>query len=312
MISRRSIRIKVLQGLYSQLLLNDESVEQAKKIYDESIQDVLEVNLIYLNYIYHTFGYIKEYSEQQQQKFLISKDERDIDTGGLLNSKLYEVLSKDELFHKSIKKYKLEQYIQTEYVKKMFNELIASNEYKEFILTRNSQTEYNLYNSFFKRILFKNEDLMDYLEANYANIEEDADLVHFTLKRSIKSMIDQQAITLSYGFEETKALKEFAYNLIQVTLEQHADYVKYIQPKLKGWDIQRIPILDKLIIKMAMSEMLHFPTIPLKVTVNEYIDLTKLFCSAKSKDFVNGIMDRIMRELQNQGRILKTGRGLDE
>ena len=60
-----------------------------------------------------------------------------------------------------------------------------------------------------------------------------------------------------------------------------------------------------------MSEMLHFPAIPLKVSVNEYIDLTELFCSVKSKDFVNGIMDRIMREMQSQGKILKTGRGLD-
>ena len=87
--------------------------------------------------------------------------------------------------------------------------------------------------------------------------------------------------------------------------------MQIIKPKLKGWEAERIPILDMTIIKMAMSEMIHFATIPLKVTVNEYIDLTKLFCSVKSKDFVNGIMDRIMRDLQSQGKILKTGRGLD-
>ena len=193
----------------------------------------------------------------------------------------------------------------------MFNELLTTQEYKEFILTRKAQTEYNLYNSFFKKILFKNEDLIDYLESSYANIEEDADLVHFTLKRSIKAIIENRPIEISFGLTETKELKEFAYNLIRVTLEQHQEYMKLIKPKLKGWDAERIPILDMTIIKMSISEMLHFPTIPLKVSVNEYIDLTKLFCSEKSKDFVNGILDRIMRDLQFQGKILKTGRGLE-
>jgi len=310
MISRRSIRIKVLQAIYSQLLLNDTNVIEAKNVYDRSIQDVLEINLIYLNYFFETFKYIEEYSVQQSQMYLLSDEEKNINTS-LIDAHLFVYLKGNAQFHKLVKKYKLAQYIQTEYIKKMFTELMNTQEYKEFILSRKPQTEYNLYNSFFKKILFKNEDLIDYLESYYANIEEDADLVHFTLKRSIKAIIENSPLDISFGIEETKELKDFAYNLVKVTLEQHLDYMKIIKPKLKGWEAERIPILDMTIIKMAMSEMLHFATIPLKVTVNEYIDLTKLFCSVKSKDFVNGIMDRIMRDLQFQGKILKTGRGLD-
>lgn len=310
MISRRSIRIKVLQAIYSQLLLNNENVEEAKDVYDKSIQDVLEINVIYLLYFFQTFKYIEEYSAQKSQMYLLSEEEKKVNTS-LIDAQLYIYLKDNQAFHKLVKKYKSEQYIQSEYVKKMFAELLATQEYKEYVLTRKPQTEYNLYNSFFKKILFKNEDLMDYLESYFANIEEDADLVHFTLKRSIKSVIEKSELNISFGIEEVKELKDFAYNLIKVTLKQHHDYMKLIKPKLKGWEAERIPILDMTIIKMAISEMLHFPTIPLKVSVNEYIDLTKLFCSVKSKDFVNGIMDRIMRELQTQGKILKTGRGLE-
>lgn len=310
MISRRSIRIKVLQAIYSQLLLNDTNTEEAKNVYDRSIQDVVEINLIFLNYFYLTFKYVEEYSVQQSQMYLLTDEEKNINTS-LLDADLYLYLQNNAQFHKLLKKYKLEQYIQTEYVKKMFTELLKTQEYKEFILSRKIQTEYNLYNVFFKKILFSNEDLLDYIESYYANIEEDADLVHFTLKRSIKAIIESRPLEISYGLEETKELKNFAYDLIKVTLEQHLEYMQIIKPKLKGWEAERIPILDMTIIKMAMSEMLHFATIPLKVTVNEYIDLTKLFCSVKSKDFVNGIMDRIMRDLQSQGKILKTGRGLD-
>ena len=310
MISRRSIRIKVLQAIYSQLLLNDTNTEGAKNVYDRSIQDVIEINLIFLNYFYLTFKYVEEYSVQQSQMYLLTDEEKNINTS-LLDADLYLYLQNNAEFHKLLKKYKLDQYIQTEYVKKMFAELLKTQEYKEFILSRKTQTEYNLYNAFFKKILFSNEDLLDYLESYYANIEEDADLVHFTLKRSIKAIIESRPLEISYGLEETKELKNFAYDLIKVTLEQHLEYMEIIKPKLKGWEAERIPILDMTIIKMAMSEMIHFSTIPLKVTVNEYIDLTKLFCSVKSKDFVNGIMDRIMRDLQSQGKILKTGRGLD-
>ena len=310
MISRRSIRIKVLQAIYSQLLLNDTNTEEAKNVYDRSIQDVVEINLIFLNYFYLTFKYVEEYSVQQSQMYLLTEEEKNINTS-LLDADLYLYLQNNAQFHKLLKKYKLEQYIQTEYVKKMFTELLKTQEYKEFILSRKIQTEYNLYNVFFKKILFSNEDLLDYIESYYANIEEDADLVHFTLKRSIKAIIESRPLEISYGLEETKELKNFAYDLIKVTLEQHLEYMQIIKPKLKGWEAERIPILDMTIIKMAMSEMIHFATIPLKVTVNEYIDLTKLFCSVKSKDFVNGIMDRIMRDLQSQGKILKTGRGLD-
>lgn len=310
MISRRSIRIKVLQAIYSQLLLNDTNTEEAKNVYDRSIQDVVEINLIFLNYFYLTFKYVEEYSVQQSQMYLLTDEEKNINTS-LLDADLYLYFQNNSQFHKLLKKYKLEQYIQTEYVKKMFTELLKTQEYKEFILSRKIQTEYNLYNVFFKKILFSNEDLLDYIESYYANIEEDADLVHFTLKRSIKAIIESRPLEISYGLEETKELKNFAYDLIKVTLEQHLEYMQIIKPKLKGWEAERIPILDMTIIKMAMSEMIHFATIPLKVTVNEYIDLTKLFCSVKSKDFVNGIMDRIMRDLQSQGKILKTGRGLD-
>jgi N utilization substance protein B len=310
MISRRSIRIKVLQAIYSQLLLNDTNTEEAKNVYDRSIQDVVEINLIFLNYFYLTFKYVEEYSVQQSQMYLLTDEEKNINTS-LLDADLYLYLQNNAQFHKLLKKYKLDQYIQTEYVKKMFTELLKTQEYKEFILSRKIQTEYNLYNVFFKKILFSNEDLLDYIESYYANIEEDADLVHFTLKRSIKAIIESRPLEISYGLEETKELKNFAYDLIKVTLEQHLEYMQIIKPKLKGWEAERIPILDMTIIKMAMSEMIHFATIPLKVTVNEYIDLTKLFCSVKSKDFVNGIMDRIMRDLQSQGKILKTGRGLD-
>lgn len=310
MISRRSIRVKVLQALYSQIIIQKDSELEAIEVYDKSIIEVLQVNLCYLLYATETIGYIKEYAKQQREKHLISDADKVFDQAAL-NMKFYTHLTSNELFAKSIKKYKIDLLIQSEFVRIMFFELIKLREYNAFVQDPTDINEYYLLNTFFKRILFKNEDLIEYLESSYANVEEDADLVHFTLKRSIKVLIDGKPLMISLGFEEMKSLKDFAYNLTKITLKKQGEYSKIIDPKLVGWDADRIPVLDMTIIKMAMSEMLHFPTIPLKVTVNEYIDLSKIFCSVKSKDFVNGIMDRIMKELQAENKILKTGRGLD-
>lgn len=310
MISRRSIRIKVLQALYSQIILQKEDEKEAISIYDKSIKEVLEVNLCYILYAIETIGYIKEYARQQQEKYLISDAEKNINTN-VLKTEFYSYFTQHDFFLKNIKKFKIDLLIQSEFVRSMFFDFIKLREYKEYIESPTKENEYLLLNTFFKRILFKNEDLIAYLESSYANVEEDADLVHFSLKRSIKALIDGKPFMVSLGFDEMKNLEEFAYSLTKITLKNQDDYNKIIEPKLIGWDAERIPILDMTIIKMAISEMLHFPTIPLKVTVNEYIDLSKIFCSVKSKDFVNGIMDRIMKELLSEGKILKTGRGLD-
>lgn len=310
MISRRSIRIKVLQALYSQVLHDNNDAKAAIEIYDKSIKEVVEVNLVYLLYAKEILGYVETYAAQQGGKYLITEKEKYVNVD-LLKSDFYAFLTNNLDFQKAIKKYKIEQYIQSEFVRAMFFELMKLKEYELFLKDLTKENESNLMQAFCKRILFRNEDLKNYLEAYYANIEEDSDLVHFTLRRCFRSMVDKGTLVISLGFDEMKSLESFAYNLIKVTLKNQGDYMKIIEPKLIGWDADRIPILDLMLVKLAMSEMLHFELIPLKVTVNEYIDLAKMFCSVKSKDFINGIMDRIMKEFQAEGKINKKGRGLE-
>lgn len=310
MISRRSIRIKVLQALYSQVLSGDKDAKDAIEIYRKSILDVLDVNLIYLLYIVEVIGYVQEYAKQQGGKYLINEEEKYVNTN-ILKGSFYRYFSENQEYQKQIKKQKTANYIQSEFVRAMFFEFIKLKEYKDYIADSSIANESILIQAFCKRILFRNEDLKNYLESYYANVEEDSDLVHFTLRRSLRDMVEQPSLTISLGHSEMKALESFAIELIRKTIEHRSEYIAIIEPKLVGWELDRIPVLDMLIIQMAMTEMLYFETIPLKVTVNEYIDLSKMFCSLKSKDFINGIVDRIMKELLAQGRIVKKGRGLN-
>lgn len=310
MISRRSIRIKVLQALYSQILLDDTDIDRAFQLYQESIGEVLEVNLVYLSYMHTSVGYVLEFAKQQSGKYLINEKDKFVDTQ-ITNGVVYRYLAEKIDFQKQAKKSKTENYIQSEYVRILFQEMILLEEYKAYTLEPTLQNEAKFYQAFCKRILFRNDDIKNYLESYFANIEEDSDLNHFALRRSFKVMQDKGELNISLGYSEMKYLESFANDLIRTTLTHQKEYMDIIEPKLIGWEADRIPILDLLLIKLAISEMLYFESIPLKVTVNEYIDLSKIFCSVKSKDFVNGIMDRIMKELQEAGRITKSGRGLE-
>src|SRR5690606_29528490 len=114
-------------------------------------------------------------------------------------------------------------------------------------------------------------------------------------------------LALSANWEEDKTFYEELY---QKTVEKDSDLEKIASEKIKNWDIERLATLDRIILMMAISEMMHFPSIPVKVSINEYIELSKLYSTPKSKQFVNGILDKLAEDLIRKGLIRKSGRGL--
>jgi transcription antitermination protein NusB len=110
----------------------------------------------------------------------------------------------------------------------------------------------------------------------------------------------------------TKEQEQFAVELFNTVVDESELLQSFIEPHLENWDADRIAILDMILMKMTLAEILHFPTIPIKVSINEYIEIAKLYSTPKSKDFINGILDKVMKLLRKEGKITKTGRGLVE
>ena len=119
--------------------------------------------------------------------------------------------------------------------------------------------------------------------------------------------IDEILPEIAINWEEDK---EFFENIFNFTIENAMESKALIAEKTKNWDIERLAFTDKVIISMALAEMIHFPSIPVKVTINEYIDISKTYSTPKSKQFVNGLLDVLSKELMDQGKIRKSGRGL--
>jgi transcription antitermination protein NusB len=107
-----------------------------------------------------------------------------------------------------------------------------------------------------------------------------------------------------------ETVRQFGEELLKRTCQEDKALFDLIDPMLKNWDSERVAILDMIMIKMALCELMHFPTIPVKVTLNEFVEISKVYSSDKSKDFINGILDRLMKKLIKEDLIVKEGRGL--
>ncbi|MEJ2003415.1 MAG: transcription antitermination factor NusB [Cyclobacteriaceae bacterium] len=172
------------------------------------------------------------------------------------------------------------------------------------------ETEFKFVSSMIKTIIFKNEVIDKFLEERDLNWTEDKTIVKSLTFKTSKKFYEEDILELqeiSYNWEEDKA---FFTELYDNALEAEKEYESLIAEKTRNWDIERIALTDRIIIEMAIAEMINFSSIPVKVTINEYIEVAKKYSTPKSKQFINGILDVLSNELTNLGVIKKSGRGL--
>lgn len=165
-------------------------------------------------------------------------------------------------------------------------------------------------NHLVRDVIFKHQVIETYLEENDLNWAEDKSIVKSLTTKTVKGFAEDSAIELqdiSYNWEDDK---EFFQDLFVQTAEVEKEYESLIAGKTRNWDIERIATTDRIALEMAIAEMINFPSIPVKVTINEYIELVKKYSTPKSKQFINGVLDVIAEELLHEGVIRKSGRGL--
>jgi len=195
--------------------------------------------------------------------------------------------------------------------------------YKELIRNDKTFIEYldkpeTAYSDDFEIVLhlvkatFKNDFFSSYMEEKDINWTENKLIVRSMVLKTIKEINEEspedfELTELSYNWEDDKA---FFIKLYDETLDLDSEYKEMIALRTKNWDIDRLAAVDRISLEMGVTEMLNFPSIPVKVTINEYIELVKNYSTPKSKQFINGILDTISKELIDQGKIKKSGRGL--
>ena len=180
------------------------------------------------------------------------------------------------------------------------------------ILEADYETDLELLRHLYKNFVFKGETLPRQLETDDLNWEENRPIVRNLVLKTFKMLPyvadeKQELMNLSANWIEDR---EFAEALYKQTLVDDDKFEQLIAASVQNWDVERVALLDKIILKMALCEMQLFRGIPVKVTINEYIEISKLYSTPKSKEFVNGVLDKMAQDLVARGDIRKSGRGL--
>jgi N utilization substance protein B len=201
-------------------------------------------------------------------------------------------------------------------IKEWFREYIKPSETHQAYLSIAAPTleqDFDAVDELLKKIIFKNEVILNFFSEKDLNWTENKAVVRSLAAKVLKNAslpetdLAEPMPEIAINWEEDK---EFFENIFNFTIANDVSNKALIAEKTKNWDIERLAFTDKVILSMALAEMMHFPSIPVKVTINEYIDISKTYSTPKSKQFVNGLLDVMAKELIDNGQIRKSGRGL--
>lgn len=311
MLSRRSVRIKVMQLLY--MLNRDESLTfpDLLKEYNEGIWRTYEL------YIFHLFCFLKvaQYAEKdavnRAAKLLPTDEDRSF-VPRLYANPCTQSLANHVGFLNLVEKYKCNERLDEDHIRTLYQGFAETEDSKKYLALPNPANEdhvralLDLY-----KFLHASELFVEMTDDRYNNWFDDESLVVGAMKKTLKAMPLEGEFYKDHAPSD-ETVREFGEQLLRRVCQEDQILFNHIEPMLKNWDAERVAVLDMIMLKMALSELLNFPTIPTKVTLNEFVEISKSYSTDKSKDFINGILDRLMKRLLKEDKIVKEGRGLIE
>jgi transcription antitermination protein NusB len=302
MISRRNIRVKVMQTLYTVSSL-EATVKpgEPQKILQQHFDQTRSL-LVYLTwFLTQITRYAETDAHQKASKHLPTTGDLNINTKIAGNELLWKILE-DEALKAQFASQKPELIADKELIKRIYQALIETPEYKKYIADagREKNEEKKIIEFILNDLLLNNEIFVSHIEDTFSNWDDDGDMVVQLLVAYL-----HKPGTINYKQMMSADKELFAKNLLRTVLEKNQHLQTLIIPKLKNWDPERIAQLDMIMMKMGVAEFLYFETIPPKVTINEYIDLAKDYSTQQSGQFVNGILDNIHKDLVQQGTMQK-------
>ena len=311
MLTRRHIRVKVMQSLYAYSQSENDNLKTEEKFLLKSMDEMYDLYLLLLNLFVEIKDHAEDYLEKGQQKHLPS--EEDVDPNRkFVNNELISQLEKNNSLNVALDTRKLNNWKNDdEYVEILWAEIRKSGLYENYMSTRESsfKEDKEFVLAVFKEIIAPNEKLYDYLEDKKITWIDDLPLVNTALVKMLQkaSAGKEQALTRLFKSSEDK---DYAVELFRKTLLNDEALANEMEGKTPNWDKERIADLDTILIKMAICEFLKFPSIPVKVTINEYLEIAKEYSTPKSSIFINGILDKLSKEYRENGKLNKMGRGL--
>lgn len=300
-----------MQILYSMSRDKKLGYEEALKQYRENVRHAFELYLFSLLQLIRIAEYAKQDATNRSAKLLPSEEDLNF-SAKLGDNDLIRSVSRNEGFNRLIRLFKLEDKLDEDKTRQIYYEFAKSDEYKTYVYKTDTTEEDHkqMLLALYKHCM-GNEMYTDQLEDNYPLLIDDESLIVGAIKKTIKALPATPDFYEEYR-PPIETTVEFGEALFKQACEKDQELLQVIEPTLKNWDAERVAVLDMILLKMALCELTGFPTIPTKVTLNEFVEISKMYSTDKSKDFINGILDRLMKQLNKEGKINKEGRGLQE
>ncbi|WP_374163298.1 transcription antitermination factor NusB [Arcticibacter sp. MXS-1] len=315
MLNRRHLRVKVLQALYAYHQSEEKTIKEFQKGLLESVDEVYEMYIWLLALLTDVSDYVLTDADERANKYLPSESDLNANTK-LAGNKFIALLRENADYQGNVKKYKVSWSFDPEVAKNIFNILKTAPEYEAYL--NNPETdlraEKEIIKYIYKKIIRVTPSIEQVFEEKFINWPVDKEVMEAMLAKTFSNFQSEnpsanKLAQISPAWSEDR---EYILDLFGRTIAFDEEYQQYISEKTQNWDAERIAIIDVLLMKMAIAELVHFPSIPVKVTMNEYIEIAKEFSTPKSNFFINGILDKILADLKAAGKIRKAGRGLIE
>lgn len=312
MISRRLLRIKILHILYAYFSNSDPSINKYEKELFLSIDKSYHLYHYILLLLIETRKEAEERIDIAKQKRIPTHEDLNPNTK-FIDNKVINAIWNNDSFTNYLTKYKVNWADNPELGKRLFKDLLKTGFYQSYMKNRESSfnEDKKFVIAFYEQIVANHDLLYQLLEEKSIYWNDDVEFIISMVIKTVQKMKDRQAIqTDLLPLFKNEDDHNFTKLLFRKSVLNHDEYRELIEKHLKNWDIERIAFIDIVIMIMAIAEVIEFPSIPIKVTMNEYIELAKFYSTSKSNVFVNGILDKIFHQLKEEKKIQKTGRGL--
>ncbi|MBC8460291.1 MAG: transcription antitermination factor NusB [Deltaproteobacteria bacterium] len=293
-------------------------MEKAEKNLLLSIDKITELYFIQISFFLEVVDFYIRRMEEAKHKFYPTHEELN-PVAKFINNRIVTKLRENEDLISTLRKYKISWTEEQDNIRKVCQRIRECKEHRDYLYSGESsfKEDQEFVVRILKKYILRSPGLQFFCEERSIHWVDDFEVVASFVLKTIRLLTPEFPATtplpslyIKDRAEDSNEEHQFIVELFRKTIIHSDEFEQKIKGRLKNWELDRIALTDIILIKMALAEFLFFPTIPIKVTLNEYIELSKHFSTAKSKQFINGILDKLVSDLIEEDRIHKSGRGL--
>ena len=312
MLNRRHIRVKVMQSIYAMHQNDSDNMEKEEKFLFQSIENIRDLYLIMLSALVELRNSEANFIEKSSKKHLATAEERN-PNHKFINNEVLKQLDDNNSLSIALEDRKINNWkLNDDYILLLLESVKASEVYKKYMHNRenNFEEDRDFIADLFTEVVAPDEKLYEYLEDHKLTWVDDIPLVNTLIAKQLRQMKPGSTSFYVPKLYKDEDDKDFVKSLFRKTVLNEVELAREFIDKTPNWDTERIAEIDAIILKMAICEFLKFPSIPVKVTINEYLEIAKEYSTPKSSIFINGILDNLVKDFRTNNKLVKTGRGL--